>query len=141
MTCVDAPGAATAISRAQLRFTEAGQTTRYGPRGASVPQRDDRLAGLAEAHVVGEDRAPASEQERDAFDLVREESLRQRGRIPKRAVRIAGREGQELRKGVGLGIQRLVRFHHGAVGWFGPNGRQPRQRRRACSFVRGPSTL
>ena len=69
-----------------------------------------------------------AEEEGDAFDLVREESLRQRGRIPKRAVRIAGREGQELRKGVGLGIQRLVRFHHGDVGWFGPNGRQLRQR-------------
>ena len=44
----------------------------------------------------------------DAFDLVREEALRQRGGVPERAVRIARRERQELSKRVGLCIERLV---------------------------------
>ena len=62
------------------------------PRAArrEVPQRDDRLAGLAEAHVVGEDGAPPAEQERDAFDLVGEEPIGQRDRGPEGRIRIAG---------------------------------------------------
>ena len=37
--------------------------------------RDDRLPRLAETHVVGEDRATATQQERDAFELVWEETV------------------------------------------------------------------
>jgi hypothetical protein len=55
-----------------------------------VPQRDDRLARLAEAHVVGEDRAPPPEQECDAFDLVWEQPVGERDRASERRVRIAG---------------------------------------------------
>ena len=36
------------------------------------PQREDRLRGLAEAHLVGEERAVPRHQERDAFELIRE---------------------------------------------------------------------
>ena len=98
-------GAARLISRAQLRFTDAGQTTRYGPVRRDVPQRDDRLARLAEAHVVGEDGALPAEQERDAFDLVRKEPLRQRGGAAKRRVDIVRREGQQPGEGVGLRVE------------------------------------
>ncbi|HTH03329.1 MAG TPA: hypothetical protein VL882_23805 [Vicinamibacterales bacterium] len=40
-----------------------------------MTQRNDRLSRLAEAHVVGKDGPSPAEQERDAFDLMREESL------------------------------------------------------------------
>ena len=52
-------------------------------------ERDDRLAGLAEAHVVGEDRAAAAEEEGDALDLVGEESVGERSgaRAPRRGLR------------------------------------------------------
>jgi hypothetical protein len=38
-----------------------------------MSQRDDGLPGLAQAHVVSEDRARPAEQKGDAFNLVREE--------------------------------------------------------------------
>ena len=79
-------GATRAISRAQFRLTDAGHTTRPASAGREVPQRDDRLARLAEAHVVGEDRAPPAEQERDAFDLVREEPVGERDRALERRI-------------------------------------------------------
>ena len=56
-------GANRSISRAHCRVTLIGQTTSVGPN-ASAPycsrsemQHRDRLDGLAEPHVVGEDRA------------------------------------------------------------------------------------
>ena len=55
-------------------------------------------------------RAPA-EQKRDAFDLMREEPLRQRGGVAERAVRVARRQRQQLREGVGLGVECLVLGH------------------------------
>ena len=64
-----------------------------GSAWREVPQRDDRLARLAEAHVVGEDGAPPAEQERDAVDLVGEEPVGERDRAPEgrhRARRTAG---------------------------------------------------
>jgi hypothetical protein len=70
-----ASAATTAISRAQFRLTEAGQTTSRGPPGVRCRSETIDLSRLAEAHVVGEDGAPPAEQERDAFDLMREESL------------------------------------------------------------------
>ena len=94
------------ISRAQFRLTEAGQTTRHGPPGASVAQRDDRLPRLAEAHVVGEDGAPPAEQERDAFDLVREEPVGERDRAPEGRVGIAG-QLEQLCERRGLRVERV----------------------------------
>ena len=44
--------------------------TRYGPVGLGLAQGDDGLARLAQAHVVGEDRPLAGEQEGDAAALV-----------------------------------------------------------------------
>ena len=58
--------------------------------GREVPQRDDRLARFAEAHVVGEDRAPPPEQECDAVDLVREEPVGERDRAAEGRVRHPG---------------------------------------------------
>ena len=46
-----------------------------------MPQRHDRLSRLAEAHVVRQDRAAASEQECDAFDLMREQPVGKRARL------------------------------------------------------------
>ena len=74
--------------------------------GREVPQRDDRLARLAQAHVVGEDRAPPAEQERDAFDLVREEPVGERDRAPERRVRIAG-QLEQLCECRGLRVERV----------------------------------
>ena len=70
-----------------------------------MPQGDDRLARLAEAHVVGKDGALAPEQERDAFDLMREEPLREPGSAPKRPVDIVWRERQQLGEGVSLSVE------------------------------------
>ena len=43
-----------------------------------MPHRDDGLSRLAEAHVVGQNGAAPAKQEGNAFDLVREQSLRER---------------------------------------------------------------
>ena len=71
-----------------------------------MAQRDNRLSRLAQAHVVGEDRPPPAEQERDAFDLVREESVGERDRASEGRVRIAGQLEQpgECRS---LGVERV----------------------------------
>ena len=86
-----------------------------GPAGREVPQRDDRLARLAEAHVVGEDRAPPAEQERDAFDLVREQAFGQRDGAPERRVGIA-RQLEQLRECRGLRVERVG---HAQPRWSG----------------------
>ena len=70
-----------------VAFDGGGTHDQTASAGREVPQRDDRLARLAEAHVVGEDRAPPPEQERDAVDLVREEPVGERDRAPERRVR------------------------------------------------------
>jgi hypothetical protein len=70
-----------------------------------MPQRDDRLSRLAQAHVVGEDCAPPAEQERDAFDLVGEESVGERDRALEGRVRIAG-ELQQPGECRSLGVER-----------------------------------
>ena len=54
--------------------------------GGGVAERDDRLPRLAEAHVVGEDRAAAAEQEGDAFNLMRKEAIAERDGLPVGAV-------------------------------------------------------
>ena len=77
-----------------------------------VSQRDDRLAGLAETHVVGEDGALPPEQERDAFDLMREEPLRQPGGAAKGRVDVVRREREQLGEGVRLSVEGFI---HGAV--------------------------
>ena len=69
-------------------------------RRRGLAERHDGLACLAKAHVVGEDRAPAAEQERDAFDLVREQALGQPARSRERGVdsglwRLAEKLGEE----------------------------------------------
>ena len=81
-----------------------GADDQPGSAGREVPQRDDRLARLAEAHVVGEDRAPPAEQERDAFDLMREEPVGERDRASKRRVRIARRRAPAVGERVGLSV-------------------------------------
>jgi hypothetical protein len=40
-----------------------------------VAHGNDRLAGLPEPHVVGEDRPPACKQEGDTLDLVGEQAV------------------------------------------------------------------
>ena len=70
-----------------------------------MPQGDDRLARLAEAHVVGKNGALAPEQERDAFDLMREESSRQIGGAAERPVDIVWRARQQLCEGVSLSVE------------------------------------
>ena len=104
-TRTEAPGRDCSISRAQLRFTDAGQTTRYGPPGAAWRSDDDRLPRLAEPHVVGQDGAAAAEQESDAFDLMREEPVRRarrpcgRPRLDRSATgRAAGRRRRPARR-------------------------------------------
>ena len=62
--------------------------------GREMPQRHDRLARLAEAHVVGENRAPPAEQKRDAVDLVREEPFGERHRALERRLVVAGQREQ-----------------------------------------------
>jgi hypothetical protein len=44
-------------------------------RGRGLAQRDDGLACFAQAHVIGQDRTPALEQEGDTFHLVCEEAM------------------------------------------------------------------
>ena len=73
-----------------------------------MAQRDDRLARLAEAHVVGEDRALAAEQEGDAFDLVREQPLGQRRGAAKRLVGIVWRESEQPSEGVCLRVEGFI---------------------------------
>ena len=89
-TRIEASGATTAISRAQFRLTDAGTDDQARAARREVPQRDDRLARLAEAHVVGEDGAAPAQQERDAFDLVRKEPIGERDRALEGRIRIAG---------------------------------------------------
>ena len=69
-----------------------------------MPQGDDRLPRLAKAHVIGKDRALAPEQKRDAFDLMREEPLREPGSAAKRPVDIVWRERQQLCEGVSVSV-------------------------------------
>jgi hypothetical protein len=73
-----------------------------------VPERDDRLARLAKAHVVGEDGALPAEEERDALDLMREKTLRERGGAAKRRVDVVRRERQQFGECVGLGFKRSI---------------------------------
>ena len=73
-----------------------------------VPQRDDGLPRLAEAHVVGEDGATSAEEERDPLDLVRVETLGQSGRLAKSGVRIVRRQRQQLRERIRLCVERSV---------------------------------
>jgi len=54
-------------SFAQLRLTDAGQTTSHGRDGR---QRDDRLMGFAEPHVIRENRSTAPDQKTDPLNLV-----------------------------------------------------------------------
>ena len=90
-----------------------------GSAWREVAQRDDRLSRLAEAHVVGEDGAPPAEQERDAFDLVREEPVGERDRAPEGRVGIAG-QLEQLCERLGLRVERVG---HG----FGARTAQERQ--------------
>ena len=62
--------------------------------GCGMAQRHDRLPRLAEAHVVGEDGAAAAEQERDAFNLVREEPVGERDGLPVGVVEVVRRPGR-----------------------------------------------
>ena len=73
--------------------------------GRDMAQRDDGLACLPEPHVVSEDGAAAAEQERDAFDLMREEPVTERNRFPVGAVRVVRRQAEQLRKGCRLRIE------------------------------------
>jgi hypothetical protein len=67
-----------------------------------VLQSHDRLASLAEAHVVGKNGALAAKQKRHAFHLVREETLGKLYRLSERDLGIVGcredlREGRRVR--------------------------------------------
>ncbi len=73
-----------------------------------MTQRDDRLARFPEPHVVGEDRTPAAQEKRDAFNLMREQALGQLRRLTERAIGLARRQRQQLREGVSLSVQGLV---------------------------------
>jgi hypothetical protein len=66
--------------------------------------RDDRLARLAEPHVVGQDRAAAAQEEGDALHLVGEEALRERSARPMASARTSPEGG-------------------GSMGTMGPSGR------------------
>jgi len=48
-----------------------------------MAQRDDALAGFAEAHVISVDGAPPGQEEGDALVLMRKESVRELERILK----------------------------------------------------------
>ena len=128
------------ISRAQLRFTDAGQTTRYGPPGAAWRSDDDRLPRLAEAHVVGEDGAAAAEQERDAFDLMREEPVAERDGLPEGAVRVVRRQAEQLREGGGLCVEGFIR-RSSPRGDLTPRGSMPRLGSRPLSAVSRTSVM
>jgi hypothetical protein len=65
----------------------------------------DGLPRLAETHVIGEDRAPASEQERDAFDLMWEKSVAERNRLPVGPVQVGRRQVEQLRERARLCIE------------------------------------
>ena len=93
-TWTSAPGSTSWISRRQLSFTDAGQITRNGPVRRFLAGGDDRRAGLAETHVVGEDRPPPRQQEGDAGGLVAEQlrdSRRRPGGPPRRGARATRR--------------------------------------------------
>ena len=70
-----------------------------------MAQRHDRLARLAQTHVVGQDGAAAAEEKRDTFHLMREEPFGQRHRRAKGAVGIVGRTAEQLREGGGLSVE------------------------------------
>ncbi len=93
-----------------------------------VPQRDDRLPRFAEAHVVGQDRASAAEQERDAFDLMREQPVRQLSGLAERRVWIVWRQSEQPGEGVGLRVEHSI--HRYLPGGFAPSAFAPQALRR-----------
>ena len=109
-----------------------------------MPQRDDRLPGFAEAHVVGQDGARAAEQERDAFDLMREQPVRQLSGLAESRVWIVWRQRQQPGEGVGLRVEHSI--HRYLPGGLRPvrlraagAPARPRQSRFAAEAGRTPS--
>ena len=80
-----------------------------------MTQRHDRLPRLAEAHVVGEDGAAASQEKRNAFHLVREESIGERRRLAPGVVEVVWRAAQQLRERRSLGVEGGVRVDRDRV--------------------------
>ena len=102
--CASCAGCGNGNFARPVRLTEAGADDQIRPVRRDVTERDDRLSRLAQAHVVGQDRAPAAEQERDAFDLVRKEAARQLCGAAKRRVGIIGCQSEQPGEGVSLRV-------------------------------------
>jgi hypothetical protein len=69
-----------------------------------VAQRDDRLPGLAQPHVVGQDGAASPKEKCDAFDLVREEHFGERDGVLESRIGVA-RQLQQLSECRGLQVE------------------------------------
>ncbi len=70
-----------------------------------MTQRGKRLTSLAEPHVVRKDGAPAAQQERHAFYLVREQAIGERSGLTEGDVGVVGRR-EDLSEGRSLRLQR-----------------------------------
>ena len=78
--------ASAAASRCQLSFSDAGQTTTAGIRAVGL-ERGERLDGLAEPLLVGEERAAGLERVGDARALERRAARRRARRPPRGSAR------------------------------------------------------
>jgi hypothetical protein len=88
---------ASEISRAQL-LDRGWADDEDLPDGRGMAQSGKCLASLTEPHVVGKDGAPAAQQERHPFYLVREQAVCERSSLTEGDVGVVGRR-EDLSEG------------------------------------------